>query len=181
MGEDLSPVAPNGLGSSQVAAGGRSVALLCKGAGGPMVCLTYPSAKAWEASRHVPQRCLSESLVHLGQGASCKAPPMPALLMDLPAKGATEQQQTAALQCHPSLFLFSMRPFQNFKRPTFCLRDMWSLGCMSLEQAAAIPSSHLSFKVVRYKCRGPRFCPANLHACNASEQSSHNRIRAALR
>lgn len=50
MGEDLSPVAPNGLGSSQVAAGGRSVALLCKGAGGPMVCLTYPSAKAWEAS-----------------------------------------------------------------------------------------------------------------------------------
>lgn len=157
---DLSPVAPNGLGSSQAAAGGSSVALLCEGAGGPMVCLTWPSTQAWEASLRVPQHCLSESLAQPGQGASCTAPQRQRSSRLCQQQGP---QSNSNLQpCNPiSLCFFFLWGHFNFKRPTFCSRDACPLGCISLEQAAAIPS-HLSFKVVRYKCRGPRFCPASI-------------------
>lgn len=128
------------------------------------------------------QHCLSGSLAQLGKGAACTVPPTTALFTALPAKEATEQGRIAALHPLVSLFFFSsMKPAQNFMRSTFCSRDACSLACIFLEQAAAIPSSRLGFKVVRYKCQGLRFCPASLRACNAPEQNSQKRIRAALR
>lgn len=74
----------------------------------------------------------------------------------------------------------TMKPARNITQQTFCSRDTCSLRCVFLEQAA-ISSSHLGFKVVRYKCRELCFCPASLCARNAPEQNSQKRIRADLR
>ena len=76
------------------------------------------------------QHCLSGSLAQLGEGAACTAPPTTALFTALLAKEATEQGRIAAL--HPLvtlLFFSSMKPAQNFMRPTFCSRDACSLQC----------------------------------------------------
>lgn len=174
MGKDCSP---NGLGSSWVVVGGSSVALLCEGAGRPMGCLTYPPTKAWEASPHLLQRC---SVASLGAWHNLAKEPLARLPPPQPFSQLCRQkgpQSNNKLQlCLPLLVSVS------FFYETNILLEGCVLPVVHLPGASSCnPSSHLGFKVVHYKCRGLHFCPASLHACNASEQNSQKRIRAALR